>query len=172
MNYKTKLSGIKLFAFDYDGVFTNGTVYLMPDGSMARTASARDGFAVQWAVKQGLNLAVVSGGKDEPVRWRMEKLGLTEVHLGADDKLAKLQEISDRTGIALGDMAYMGDDMPDIPALEAVGLSCCPNDAAFDVLPVCDHVSDLPGGKGCVRELIEAHMKANGIWQGEGLVNW
>ena len=101
MNYKTKLSGIKLFAFDYDGVFTNGTVYLMPDGSMARTASARDGFAVQWAVKQGLNLAVVSGGKDEPVRWRMEKLGLTEVHLGADDKLAKLQEISKRTGIAL-----------------------------------------------------------------------
>ena len=75
MNYKTKLSGIQLFAFDYDGVFTNGTVYLMPDGSMARTASARDGFAVQWAVKQGLNLAVVSGGKDEPVRWRMEKAG-------------------------------------------------------------------------------------------------
>ena len=66
MNYKTKLSGIKLFAFDYDGVFTNGTVYLMPDGSMARTASARDGFAVQWAVKQGLNLAVVSGEKTSP----------------------------------------------------------------------------------------------------------
>ena len=87
MNYKTKLKDIKLFAFDYDGVFTNGTVYLMPDGSMARTASARDGFAVQWAVKQGLELAVITGGKEEPVRWRMEGLGVTEVHLGASDKL-------------------------------------------------------------------------------------
>ena len=83
-----------------------------------------------------------------------------------------LADIAARTGIALNEMAYMGDDMPDIPALEAAGLSCCPNDAAVDIIPVCDHVSDLAGGKGCVRELIEAHMKANGIWQGEGLVNW
>ena len=60
MNYKSQLSKIELFAFDYDGVFTNGTVWLMPDGSMARSASARDGFAVQWAVKQGLHLAVVT----------------------------------------------------------------------------------------------------------------
>ena len=95
---------------------------------------------MQWAVKQGLNLAVVSGGKDEPVRWRMEKLGLTEVHLSADDKLAKLQEISDRTGIALSDMAYMGDDMPDLKALEAVGLSCCPFDAAPEVRAAVDWV--------------------------------
>ena len=86
--------------------------------------------------------------------------------------MAVLRDLSARTGIGLEEMAYMGDDMPDIPALQAVGLSCCPQDAATDVLPVCGHVSDLPGGKGCVRELIEAHMKANGIWQGEGLVNW
>ena len=93
MNYKTRLKDIKLFAFDYDGVFTNGTVYLMPDGSMARTASARDGFAVQWAVKQGLELAVITGGKEEPVRWRMEGLGVKEVHLGASDKLAAVRAL-------------------------------------------------------------------------------
>ena len=80
MNYKTRLKDIKLFAFDYDGVFTNGTVYLMPDGSMARTASARDGFAVQWAVKQGLELAD-HWRQGRAVRWRMEGLGVKEVHL-------------------------------------------------------------------------------------------
>ena len=101
MNYKTKLKAIKLFAFDYDGVFTNGTVYLMPDGSMARTASARDGFAVQWAVKQGLELAVITGGKEEPVRWRMEGLGVKEVHLG------RLRQVgsSARTGRTKGPLA-------------------------------------------------------------------
>ena len=102
----------------------------------------------------------------------MRGLGVKEVHLGSHDKMAVLRDLAARTGIGLEEMAYMGDDMPDIPALQAVGLACCPQDAATDVLPVCDHVSDLPGGKGCVRELIEAHMKANGIWQGEGLVNW
>ena len=102
MNYKTKLSSIKLFAFDYDGVFTNGTVYLMPDGSMARTASARDGFAVQWAVKQGLELAVITGGKEEPVRWRMEGLGVKEVHLGASDKLAAVRALAERKGTLVG----------------------------------------------------------------------
>ena len=117
MNYKTKLSSIKLFAFDYDGVFTNGTVYLMPDGSMARTASARDGFAVQWAVKQGLELAVITGGKEEPVRWRMEGLGVKEVHLGASDKLAAVRALAERKGLSLEEIAYMGDDLNDLKAL-------------------------------------------------------
>ena len=167
-----KLQTIRMLAFDYDGIFTDGTILIDSDGRMLRQGHAKDGFAIQWAMKQGLPIAIVSGGKEMSVAERMRGLGVKEVHLGSHDKLAVLMDLSERTGIALEEMAYMGDDMPDIPALEAVGLACCPSDAAQDVFPVCDHVSALGGGKGCVRELIEAHMKANGIWQGEGLVNW
>ena len=172
MNYKTKLSKIKLFAFDYDGVFTNGTVYLMPDGSMARTASARDGFAVQWAVKQGLQLAVISGGKEEPVRWRMEGLGVKEVHLGAADKLEAVTELAQRLDIGLDEVAYMGDDMPDIKALQAVGLSCCPHDAVPEVREVVDWVLREGGGQGCVRNLIEQAMKLRGLWSNDDGHRW
>ena len=164
MNYKTKLAAIKLFAFDYDGVFTNGTVYLMPDGSMARTASARDGFAVQWAVKQGLQLAVITGGREEPVAWRMKGLGVNEVHLGAADKLAALREVAHRLGLDLSEVAYMGDDLPDLKALQAVGLSCCPFDAVPEVREVVDWVVPEGGGQGCVRNLLEQAMKLRGLW--------
>ena len=172
MNYKTQLSKIKLFAFDYDGVFTNGTVYLMPDGSMARTASARDGFAVQWAVKQGPQIAVVSGGKEEPVRWRMEGLGVKEVHLGASDKLKAVTALAQRLNLSLDEVAYMGDDLPDIKALEAVGLSCCPHDAAPEVRDVVDWVVPEGGGQGCVRNLLEQAMKLRGLWSSSEGHRW
>ena len=172
MNYKTKLSQIKLFAFDYDGVFTNGTVYLMPDGSMARTASARDGFAVQWAVKQGLELAVITGGKEEPVRWRMEGLGVTEVHLGASDKLVAIRALAERKGLLLEEIAYMGDDLNDLKALQAVGLSACPFDAVPEVRDVVDWVVPEGGGQGCVRNVIEQAMKLQGLWTSEEGHRW
>ena len=172
MNYKTQLSKIELFAFDYDGVFTNGTVWLMPDGSMARSASARDGFAVQWAVKQGLHLAVVTGGKEEPVKWRMEGLGVKEVHLGAADKLAHLTTIAERMGIGLDQVAYMGDDLPDLLALKAVGLSCCPHDAAPEVREAVDWVVPEAGGQGCVRNLLEQAMKLRGLWSSNDGHRW
>ena len=97
MNYKTKLSGIKLFAFDYDGVFTNGTVYLMPDGSMARTASARDGFAVQWAVKQGLELSRTAGGELERSCWMV----VHEHHHGVKPSEYDIREIDEDLYLAV-----------------------------------------------------------------------
>ena len=91
MNYKIKLEEIELFVFDYDGVFTDGVVLLMPDGSNVRQASTRDGFAVQWAVKQGIKVAVLTGGKEPAVATRMKKLGVKEVHLSCHDKLDSLK---------------------------------------------------------------------------------
>ena len=97
MNYKTKLAHIELFAFDYDGVFTDGIVLLMPDGSEVRQASTRDGFAVQWAVKQGLKLALLTGGNEKSVATRMVKLGVEEVHLGCEDKFESLKSTVQET---------------------------------------------------------------------------
>ena len=164
MNYKTKLAKIKLFAFDYDGVFTDGTVYLMPDGSMVRTASAKDGFAVQWAIKQGIHIAVITGGREETVRMRMNGLGVEEVHLGAHDKLQVLLDVANRLQIDMSEVAYMGDDLPDLLALKEVGLSCCPHDAAPEILEAVDWVTPERGGHGCVRNLLEQGMKIRGLW--------
>ena len=164
MNYKTKLANIELFAFDYDGVFTNGTVLLMPDGSEVRQASTRDGFAVQWAVKQGLKLALLTGGSEKAVAARMVKLGIQEVHLRCEDKFESLKALCKNLQIPLDKVAYMGDDIPDIIAMREVGLAACPEDAVEEVRNIAQYISPKGGGKGCVRDLLEQAMRLKGIW--------
>ena len=159
-----KLEEIELFVFDYDGVFTDGIVLLMEDGSNVRQANTRDGYAVQWAVKQGMNLAILTGGKEEAVRSRMKLLGVDEVHLGCHDKLASLKELCGKLEISLDKVMYMGDDMPDLPAMKEVGLSICPNDAATDILNI--GLVLLTAEKD-VREILEQAMRLNGIWSSE-----
>ena len=164
MNYKTKLANIELFAFDYDGVFTDGTVLLMPDGSEVRQASTRDGFAVQWAVKQGLKLALLTGGSEKAVAARMVKLGVQEVHLRCEDKFESLKALCENLQIPLDKVAYMGDDIPDIIAMREVGLAACPEDAVEEVRNIAQYISPKGGGKGCVRDLLEQAMRLKGIW--------
>ena len=108
MNYKTKLAYIELFVFDYDGVFNDGTILLMPDGSEVRQASTRDGFAVQWAGKQGLKLALLTGGSEKAVASRMVKLGVEEVHLRCEDKFESLKALCEKLQVPLDKVAYMG----------------------------------------------------------------
>lgn len=172
MNYKTQLHDIKLFAFDYDGVFSSGTILLMPDGSQVRTASVRDGYAVQWAVKQGLQIALITGGNETAVEERMRKLGVQHVYLGAHNKMDVAQKLAADLQLDFRQIAYMGDDIPDVPLLGQVGLSACPNDAVPEVRNMVDYVSPLDGGAGCVRDLLEQHMKLLGLWEQEGAYQW
>jgi 3-deoxy-D-manno-octulosonate 8-phosphate phosphatase (KDO 8-P phosphatase) len=164
MNYKTKLANIELFAFDYDGVFTDGTILLMPDGSEVRQASTRDGLAVQWAVKQGLKLALLTGGSEKAVATRMVKLGIEEVHLGCEDKFESLKALCEKLQIPLDKVAYMGDDFPDIVAMREVGLAACPEDAVEEVRNIAHYISPKRGGKGCVRDLLEQAMRLKRVW--------
>ena len=172
MNYKTKLAHIELFAFDYDGVFTDGIVLLMPDGSQVRQASTRDGFAVQWAVKQGLKLALLTGGNEKSVATRMLKLGVKEVHLGCEDKFESLKAVCEKLQIPLDKVAYMGDDIPDIVAMREVGLAVCPEDAVEEVRNIAHYISPKGGGKGCVRDLLEQAMRLKGVWSSENVHKW
>ena len=166
-------SNIQRIAFDYDGVFTNGIVLLMPDGSQVRSASVRDGYAVQWAARQNVPISLITGGREESVRLRMNGLGVEDVHLGSGNKLEVVTRLCQTEwGIDLSDLAYMGDDLPDLPVLEACGLSMCPADAVPEVQAICDYVSPLPGGAGCVRDVLERMMKDKGIWHGEGPHHW
>ncbi|MFB1019383.1 MAG: HAD hydrolase family protein, partial [Flavobacteriales bacterium] len=163
MNYKTKLAEIEIFVFDYDGVFTDGVVLLFPDGSQVRQASTRDGYAVQWAVKQGLKIAVLTGGNEMAVGERMRKLGVTEVHLGCEDKLVSLKTLCLKLNIHLSKVAYMGDDIPDLPAMSEVGLAVAPDDAVEEIRNVAHYISPKNGGQGCVRDLLEQAMRLKGV---------
>jgi 3-deoxy-D-manno-octulosonate 8-phosphate phosphatase (KDO 8-P phosphatase) len=172
MNYKNRLHDIRLFAFDYDGVFSSGTILLMPDGSQVRTASTRDGFAVQWAAKQGVDIALVTGGKEPAVGQRLSGLGVKHIHLGAHDKLAVVTQLAKNLDVPFSAIAYMGDDLNDFPVMKAVGLAACPQDAVPEIRAVADYVSPFAGGAGCVRDLLEQHMKLRGIWDQSGVHHW
>lgn len=171
-NYKTKLAGIQAICLDYDGVFTDAVVYLMPNGEMARTANVKDGYAVQFAAKKGMNLAIISGGTQEAVRTRMESLGVSKVYLGSKSKPEVLEKVAKEMGVALDHVLYMGDDIPDIPALRIAGLACCPSDAAPEVKAVCHYISPVKGGQGCVRDVLEQVLKAQGLWLDAQSFEW
>lgn len=171
-NYKDKLKSITTFFFDYDGIFTDGVMYLLSSGEIARTAHVRDGYAVQLAVKKGFRVAVITGGKQEAVRNRFTMLGVTDVFLGAVDKSAILNDYATSNNIDLSTAVYMGDDIPDYKPLQLVGLPSCPKDAAPEIKSVVDYVSYKNGGQGCVRDIVEQVLKAQGKWMDDEAYHW
>lgn len=172
MNYKTKLSGIKALAFDVDGVFTDGTVQILPGQEPIRSFHSKDGYAVQVAARQGLQLAVITGGKSETVKERLLALGIQDVWLGARYKIDAYEEWLARYELRDEEVLYMGDDLPDTEVLLRAGLSCCPHDSAPEIRALVDYISPIDGGKGCVREVIEQVLRAQGRWNLEEFRNW
>lgn len=164
LNYKSKLKEINTFVFDIDGVFTDNIVYLTADGEQMRTANVRDGYAVQLAVKKGLRIVILSGGKNEIVRKRFESLGVKDIFLGSAEKLPILKSFLAQNSIEISTVCYMGDDIPDLPVLQAVGLKTCPADAAPEIKEICEYISDRNGGKGCVRDILEQALKIKNLW--------
>ncbi|MEY2752065.1 MAG: 3-deoxy-D-manno-octulosonate 8-phosphate phosphatase KdsC [Bacteroidota bacterium] len=172
MNYKTKLAGIKALAFDVDGVLTDGTVHILPGQEPVRTFHSKDGYALQVAARQGLQLAIITGGKSETVKERLKALGVQDVWLGARHKIEAYEEWLARYGLRDDEVLYMGDDLPDTEVLQRSGLSCCPHDSAPEIRALVDYVSPIDGGKGCVREVIEQVLRAQGRWNLEEFRNW
>ncbi len=165
-SYKEYLGYITTFVFDVDGVLTDGTITVTSDGQMLRSMNIRDGYALKTAVERGYNVCVVSGGSNEGVRSRLRGLGITDIHLGVNDKVAQLEEYFKLYEIDPKNVLYMGDDIPDLYAMQQVGLPCCPNDAAPEIKNICKYISHKAGGKGCVRDVIEQALKVQGKWQG------
>jgi 3-deoxy-D-manno-octulosonate 8-phosphate phosphatase (KDO 8-P phosphatase) len=171
-NLIPKLKEIKGFIFDIDGVMTPGQVLVTEEGHQLRSVNIKDGYAVQHAVKQGYTVAVISGGKSEGMRKRFEGLGVKWIFMAQSHKEDAFYQVCSQSGLKPHEFAYMGDDMPDMPVLGLAGLSCCPKDACSDVLDVCEYISDLEGGKGCVRELIEKVMKIQQTWYNDDSHRW
>ncbi len=164
ISYKQLLPKINTLIFDVDGVLTNGMVTIMPDGELIRHMNIKDGYALKTAVDMGLNVCIISGGRNEGVRTRLANLGIKDIYLGAHDKIKQYNELVDKYNLKPENVLYMGDDIPDYPVMKLVGLPSCPNDAAPEIQNVSKYISDKKGGEGCVRDIIEQILKVQGKW--------
>ncbi|MFK2820953.1 HAD-IIIA family hydrolase [Flavobacteriaceae sp. LMIT009] len=164
-SYKEHLEHITTFIFDVDGVLTDGTVTVTTSGEMLRKMNIKDGYAIKTAVDKGFNVCVISGGSNEGVRVRLRGLGVTDIYLGANNKIEQLDEYLDIYGINTRNVLYMGDDIPDLPAMRLVGLPCCPQDAAPEIKAISYYISHKNGGKGAVRDVIEQVLKVQEKWE-------
>ena len=163
-SYKELLPAIKAFIFDVDGVFTDNTVILHPSGDLLRTMNVKDGYAVKLAIDKGYEVIIITGGKSESVRDRLETLGVREIFLGVHDKKSILKETLTRLGIAAEHCVYMGDDIPDYEVMKLVGMAAAPQDAAEEIKGISHYISPKDGGKGCVRDIIEQTLRVQKKW--------
>jgi 3-deoxy-D-manno-octulosonate 8-phosphate phosphatase (KDO 8-P phosphatase) len=163
-NFKQKLTRVRDFIFDVDGVFTGGEIVPLPDDDFLRIYHARDGYAVTYAVSEGYRVYIVTGGRGALLRDRFAKLKVTAIHHNVGDKGAVLRELVEKEGLDPENTVYMGDDIPDIGPMRMVGLPVCPADAAHEVMEASVYVSQYPGGRGCVRDIIEQVLRAQGRW--------
>lgn len=158
---------ISTFIFDVDGVLTDGSVYLMPDFSQVRRMNIKDGYALQLAIKKGYNVWVVSGGNSAEVKERLRKLGVTDVHMGVLDKASVVDTLLLESQLQKEEVLFMGDDLPDLYAMQRCGMAVCPKDAAPEIREISHYISERKGGDACVREVIELVLRARGHWEAE-----
>jgi len=160
-------SQIRAFAFDVDGVFTNGGVLATETGELYRTFDAKDGFAVRMAVMKGYPVGIITGGKSTSIRERFQTSGVPgdDVFLGARNKVEQLQEFCQKHYLNADQVLFIGDDIPDLDVIIAVGIGMCPADAVPEVKAAADIVSEYNGGHLCVRDAIEKVLKAQGHWE-------
>lgn len=163
-NFKQKLRSVACFIFDVDGVLTNGALVITPEGEFLRTMNIKDGYAIQLAVKKGYKVAVISGGHSDGVPKRMNRLGVTDVFMGVENKMEVFKKLLSDNRLQNEEVVYMGDDVPDIEVMKLCGIAACPNDAIDDVKKICIYVSHANGGQGCVRDIIEQTMRLHGKW--------
>ncbi|MCL5128452.1 MULTISPECIES: HAD family hydrolase [unclassified Algibacter] len=165
-SYKEYLEHITTFVFDVDGVLTDGTVSVLTNGEMLRTMNVKDGYAIRAAVDKGYNMCIISGGKNEGVRKRLEGLGIKDIYLGAQNKIEQLNDYFTKNDIKSENVLFMGDDIPDYPVMKGIGLPCCPQDAVPEIKGISKYISHKKGGKGAVRDVIEQVLKVQGKWSG------
>ena len=165
MNVLGLFKKITTFIFDVDGVLTDGTVLVLEDGLQARRMNIKDGFALQMAEKNGYKVLVISGGNSPQVKQRLEKLGVTNIHMSILDKKAFVLHYIAENNLKKEEVLYMGDDLPDLPAMAVVGLPCCPADAVNEVKEFVQYISPVSGGNACVRDVIEKVLKLNDHWE-------
>lgn len=154
---------IRLLAFDVDGVMTDGSITYDENGVEYKTFNAKDGHGLVRMEKSGFITAIITARNNGTVAHRARNLNVTELYQGQKYKLTALEEIMTKYNLTFENIAYMGDDLPDLCILEKVGLACCPNDAVNEVKNICNFISSVNGGKGAIRELCDFVLDSQGI---------
>lgn len=162
INYDLKK--IRAIIFDVDGVLSRSTINLHPSGDPMRTVNIKDGYAIQLAMKQGLRIVILTGAWTESIRIRYERLGVEDIYLKCAVKIKTYEEFKAKYGYNDDEVIYMGDDIPDYEIMRRVGCPVCPKDACSDIKSISIYISNVDGGMGCGRDVIEQVLRAQGKW--------
>lgn len=161
------LTRLRALFFDVDGVLSDSTIPQGADGEPQRTVNVKDGYALRMAQMSGLHVAIISGARVEAIRRRYELLGIADVFLSCSVKTLTYEQLKQRYGLADDEVLYMGDDIPDYELMRLVGCPVCPADAAPEIRDIAVYVSHANGGHGCVRDVVEQVLKAQGKWMAD-----
>lgn len=163
---------IRAFVMDMDGVVTNGQVLCMEPDGIIRNLNNKDAFALQLATRLGYHVAIISGGRSPAMTARFRALGIREIFMEVPYKLPVFVDYVSAAGLQYHEVIYIGDDLPDIEVMELAGLAVAPADAATDILGMADWITAADGGRGAIREAIEAVLKAQERWIRPDILVW
>lgn len=158
------LNKIKGIVFDVDGVLSPSTIPMSDNGDPLRMVNIKDGYALQLAVKKGIKIAIITGGKVPSIIKRYNSLGIEDVYISVSTKLPVFNKWLSDNGLSADEVAYVGDDIPDYEIMSLVGLRVAPRDAAVDIKEISNYISPVDGGYGVARDLIEQLLRARGQW--------
>ncbi len=162
---KNRILAVRLVIFDVDGVLTDGGITIHDDGSESKTFDVKDGHGMKLLQRAGLQIALISGRSCAAVEHRAKGLGIEHVYQGIHRKLDAYEKIKASTGLEDCRIAYVGDDLIDVPVMRRVGLAVCVQDAVEHVKPFAHYVTQRPGGRGAAREICEMILQVQGLWE-------
>ncbi|MEN3027023.1 MAG: HAD hydrolase family protein [Chlorobiota bacterium] len=169
MELAAKLQRIRLLIADVDGTLTDGKLYYLHPGEVLRCFHVHDGLGLRLVQQAGISVALISQDSSAAISMRAQKLGIRYCLMGVDDKASTVRQVAEMLSLKLEDVAYIGDDLTDLPAFQVVGVSSCPADAVPEVRRQASYVCRQPGGNGAVREFCELILKAQ-CWTLERLL--
>lgn len=159
-----KVKGLKLLLLDVDGVLTDGKITIDDNGIESKSFNVRDGHGIKLLQRGGVKVGIITGRRSEVVKFRAAELGITILHQGIKNKIEAYEEILAQEGFQDSEVAYVGDDVVDLPVMRKVGFSVAVADASEDLFSYADYVSKHNGGSGAVREVVELILKGNQLW--------
>lgn len=161
----SKLKGIKLLLLDVDGVLTDGGIIYNDNGAETKVFNAKDGLGIRLLMEAGIHLGIVTGRRSNALYCRCKDLNINLIYDGVGNKIDVLDALLDQTGVSAEEVAFIGDDLPDLALMKMIGLSIAVGDAHKTILDNADMVTSAKGGHGAVREACEAILKAKGLWE-------
>jgi len=171
-NINYDLTKIKAFLFDVDGILSADCIPLDNNGDPLRTVNIKDGYAIQFAVKHGYQVGIITGAYTENIRLRFERLGVQHIYLKSAVKMNDYEDFLRKTGLSDDEIVFAGDDIPDYDVMKRVGLPVAPASAAPEIKEIAKYISLKNGGEGIAREIIEQTMKAQGQWMMGDAFGW